>query len=74
MNDPTAQGFIDAMNILRFYTLDSQICLEGDALVASIMNNMEVVDCDEEKLEKLGWKLTRRDGKASHFVREFADH
>lgn len=74
MSDPTAKDFIEAMKLLQFYTLDSQISLEGDSLVACVMNDLEVVDVDEEKLAKLGWKLTRRDGKPSHFSRPFADH
>lgn len=74
MGDPTAKEFIEAMNILRFYTLDSQICLEGDSLIASVMNGQEVVDVDEEKLSKLGWELKRRDGKPDYFRRGFTDH
>lgn len=74
MSDPTAKEFIDAMSVLRFYTLDSQICLEGDSLIASVVSDQPVVDVDEEKLAKLGWKLKRRDGKPEYFRREFTDH
>lgn len=74
MNDPTAKDFIEAMKVLQFYTLDSQISLEGEHLVACVVAKVEVVDVDEEKLSKLGWKLTRRDGRPSHFSRPFADH
>lgn len=74
MNDPTAKDFIEAMKILQFYTLDSQISLEGDSLVACVTAKVEVVDCDEEKLAKLGWTLKRRDGKPDYFRRPFADH
>lgn len=74
MSDPTADGFIEAMKILRKYTLSSQICLEGDSLIASVMDGQTVSDDDKTTLLKLGWKLTVRDGKHSHFSCEFTDH
>ena len=74
MDDPTAKDFIEAMNVLKQYTLDSQISLEGECLVACVMNGMEVVDDDRDFLRQLGWELTSRDGVHSHFSRPFADH
>lgn len=74
MNDPTAEEFIEAMKVLKQYTLDSQISLEGEHLVACVMNGMEVVDNDRDFLRQLGWELTVRNGKHSHFSRPFADH
>jgi hypothetical protein len=74
MNDPTADEFIEAMKILRKYTLSSQISLEGEHLVACVMDGQTVSDEDKTALLKLGWKLTVRDGKHSHFGRPFADH
>jgi len=74
MGDPTADEFIDAMKVLKQYTLGSQICLEGEHLVACVMGDMKVTNYDQGFLHKLGWELTVRDGKHSHFSRTFADH
>jgi hypothetical protein len=74
MDDPTADEFVEAMQILKKYTLNSQISLEGECLIACIMNSIEVTNHDEEKLTSLGWELIRRDDKAEYFRRPFADH
>lgn len=73
VGDPTAKEFIEAMKLLQFYTLDSQICLEDGSLIASVMTDQPIVDVDEKKLAKLGWKL-RTSGKDRYFWRTFADH
>ena len=72
--DPTADEFIEAMGILRKYTLSSQISLEGEHLVACVMDGQTVTEDDKTALLKLGWNLTVRDGKDSHFSRPFCDH
>ena len=74
MSDPTADDFIRAMGILKQYTLDTQISIEGDCLIACVVNDMEVLDDDRAALEKLGWNLRVRDGKHSHFSKTFEDH
>lgn len=72
--DPTADEFIEAMKILRKYTVSSQISLESESLVASVMDGQSVTEEDKTALLNLGWKLTVRDGKDSHFSRPFCDH
>jgi hypothetical protein len=74
MGDPTAEEFIDAMKVLKQYTLSSQISLEGERLVACVVDGMKVTDYDRDFLHQLGWELTVRDGKHSHFGKSFEDH
>ncbi len=73
MGDPTAKEMIEAMEIIGKYTGESQICLEGEVLVASVETGKYVTAADEERLKKLGWKV-KTSGRDSYFARKFADH